>query len=295
MSTLKLDCYAHRWVKCRELLKIQVVIITSNMVILCFCFTDWGLHMQHALFSFTPAIKFLIRDVFVVFPLSMLKLAEIRLTTSWCIYRQSWKTSAHAWSWLFLARFRSFDQSKFTPLKNVVLAGDFLAHYHFWQFAWTDRNVARESQHNTVNISVNTLCVKSCTRTIFLEVVHPLNFSKNNFPSLKARPNSYTFTADLVFSLKAKVFFSPQYPKHIPIILNECALAPTFNAAGQWRSHLRLFARAICLMRCTKIWDKFWQFHICYIINIVITLFGRQWKKGNSFQLFAWNINKHWP
>ena len=42
--------------------------------------------MQHAFFSFTPAIKFLIRDVFVVFPLSMLKLAEVRLMTSWCIY-----------------------------------------------------------------------------------------------------------------------------------------------------------------------------------------------------------------
>ena len=45
-----------------------------------------GLHVQHAFFSFTPAIKFLIRDVFVVFPLSMLKLAEIRLMTSWSIY-----------------------------------------------------------------------------------------------------------------------------------------------------------------------------------------------------------------
>mgnify|MGYP007094268648 CR=1 FL=1 len=38
--------------------------------------------MQHALFSFTPAFKVLIRDVFVVFPLSMLKLAEIRLMIS---------------------------------------------------------------------------------------------------------------------------------------------------------------------------------------------------------------------
>ena len=79
------------------------------------------------------------------------------------------------------------------------------------QFAWTDGNVARESQHNTVNISVNTSCVESCTKTHFLEVVHPLNFSKNNFPLLKARSNSYLFSADLVFSLKAKVLHIPNH------------------------------------------------------------------------------------
>ena len=69
--------------------------------------------------------------------------------------------------------------------------------------------MARESEHNTVNISVNTSCVESCKKKTFQEVqekkisevVHPLNFSENNFPLLKARPNSYLFTADLVFSL----------------------------------------------------------------------------------------------
>ena len=39
--------------------------------------------------------------------------------------------------------------------------------YHFWQFAWTDGNVARQSQHNTVNISVNTSYVELCTKQIF--------------------------------------------------------------------------------------------------------------------------------
>ena len=55
----------------------------------------------------------------------------------------------------------------------------------------------------TVNIAHNSSCVESflCMKTNFSEVVHPLNFSKNNFPLLKARPNSYLFTADLVFSL----------------------------------------------------------------------------------------------
>ena len=45
----------------------------------------------------------------------------------WFFSRQSWKTSVHACSWLFLARFRSFDQWKFSNLKDVVFAGDFLA------------------------------------------------------------------------------------------------------------------------------------------------------------------------
>ena len=73
--------------------------------------------------------------------------------------------------------------------------------------------MARESQHKTVNISDNSSCVESfsCTKTNFSEVVHPLNSSKNTFPLLKARPNSYLFTADLVFSLYAQVVLFPQY------------------------------------------------------------------------------------
>ena len=90
MSTLKLDCYAHRWIKCREL-KIYSCKFelwsTSNLVSLFFSFFFLQRTARAArLLSFTPAIKFLICDVFVVFPLSMLKLAEIHLMTSWCIY-----------------------------------------------------------------------------------------------------------------------------------------------------------------------------------------------------------------
>ena len=88
---------------------------------------------------------------------------------------QSWKTSAHACSWLFLARFRSLDQWKFTPLNNVVVAGDFLAITTFDNL---------HERMETLKISVNTLCVESCTKTKFSEVVHPQNFSKNNFPLL---------------------------------------------------------------------------------------------------------------
>ena len=95
--------------------------------------------------------------------------------------------------------FRSFDQRKFTPLNNVFLAGDFLAIITFDNL---HERMETWLEHNTVNISVNTSCVESCKKkTNFSEVVHPLNFSENNFPLLKARPNSYLFTADLVFSL----------------------------------------------------------------------------------------------
>ena len=43
--------------------------------------------------------------------------------------------------------------------------------------------------------------VVSCAKTNFLDVLHPLYFSKNNFPFLIATPNSYLFTSDLIFSL----------------------------------------------------------------------------------------------
>ena len=41
--------------------------------------------------------------------------------------RQSWKTSAHACGWLFLAHFRSFDHWKVSTSKDVVRVGDSLA------------------------------------------------------------------------------------------------------------------------------------------------------------------------
>ena len=41
--------------------------------------------------------------------------------------RQSWKTSAHACGWLFLAHFRSFDQWQVSTLNDVVTVGDSLA------------------------------------------------------------------------------------------------------------------------------------------------------------------------
>ena len=126
---------------------------------------------------------------------------------------------------------------KVYSLEQRCSCGRFPGDYHFWQFAWTNGNVARESQHNTVNISVNTSRVESCTTTNFSEVVHPLNFSKNNFPLLKARPNTYLFTDDFVFSLKAKVvFFSPNIPNHVRNHWNESELVPTFDAAGQLRT-----------------------------------------------------------
>ena len=95
--------------------------------------------------------------------------------------------------------------------------------------------MTRESQHNTVNFSVNTSCVESCTKTNFSEVVHPLNFSKNNFPLLKARPNSYLFTDDLVFSLKAKVFFFPPIsPIMSAIIEMRASLCPRSMPRGNY-------------------------------------------------------------
>ena len=100
-------------------------------------------------------------------------------------------TLSGAFSLVWSMKVHSFEQ--------CCSLGWFPGDYHFWQFAWTDGNVASESQHNTVNISVNTSCVEVCTKTSFSEVVHPLNFSKNNFPLLK--PNSYLFTAEVVFSL----------------------------------------------------------------------------------------------
>ena len=123
---------------------------------------------------------------------------------------------------------------KVYSLERCCSCGWFPGDYHFWQFTWTNGNVARESQHNNVNISVNTSCIELCTKTILSQVAHPLNFSKNNFLLLKARSNSYLFTANLAFSL---------FSCNTLIILKE----PTFDAPGQWRSHLR-FSALLCLL-----------------------------------------------
>ena len=103
--------------------------------------------------------------------------------------------------------------------------------------------------------------VVSCTKTNFSEVVHHLHFSKNNFPLLKARPNFYLFTADLVFSLKAQVVLPP-------FILNERPPEPTFDATGQRRSYLRFSALLnwshSCVHPSTKVtYAQAVRFHSC--------------------------------
>ena len=96
-----------------------------------------------------------------------------------CVWdiRQSWKTSAHACSWLFLARFRSFHQWKFTPLNNVVLAGDFLAITTFDMMEldefWEQSNSTR-SLWDTEHFMH---WVVSCTKTIFFRSCTPSKFS----------------------------------------------------------------------------------------------------------------------
>ena len=87
--------------------------------------------------------------------------------------------------WLTLSGAFSLVWSmKAYSLEQCCSFGWFLGDYRFWQFVRTDGNVARESQHNAVNISVNTSCIELCMKTNFSEVVRPLNFSKNNFPLL---------------------------------------------------------------------------------------------------------------
>ena len=128
---------------------------------------------------------------------------------------------AHASGWLFLVRFQSFDQWKFTPLNNVVLAGDFLAITTLTRWNLTN------FENNPIQQEVSDISNTSCVASNFSKVVHSLHFSKNNFPLLKARPNSFIFSlSTLFFHFKHRWFFSP-------IILNERALEPTFNAAGQ--------------------------------------------------------------
>ena len=104
-------------------------------------------------------------------------------------------------------------------------------------------------------------------------------FSKNNFPLLKARPNSYLFTADLIFfTLSTDVFF----PRNIPIILNERALEPTFDAAGQWRSHLRFSALLFIASRR--------HFECCFFKSPHYVPPGIRWEDpngvGNGQQLY---------
>jgi len=109
--------------------------------------------------------------------------------------------------WLTLSGAFSIVWSmKVYPLSDLVLAGDFLAIITFDKMEidefWEQSHSTRGLWHTQHFMR----WVVSCTKTIFSEVVHPLNFSKNNFPLLKARPNSYLFTADLVFSLPTLFF-----------------------------------------------------------------------------------------
>ena len=83
---------------------------------------------------------------------------------------------------------------------NVIVSGDFLAIITFDKMEldefWEQSNST--SLWHTEHFMHWAV---SCTKTNFSEAVHPQNFSKNNFPLLKARLNFYLFTADLVFSL----------------------------------------------------------------------------------------------
>ena len=63
-------------------LYVQVLMITSNIHSNCKFLFCRVLHVQHAFLSFTPANKFLVRDVFVVFPLLILKLALLLFASS---------------------------------------------------------------------------------------------------------------------------------------------------------------------------------------------------------------------
>ena len=149
----------------------------------------------------------------------------------WTGARQSWKTSAHACSWLFLARFRSFDQWKFSPLNNVALAGDFLSITTF------DKMELDEFLEQSNSDIPNTSCIESfrARKQIFQKLYTIKIFRKTIFLCLKLDQTLTFSLPTLFFHFKRRWFFSP-------IILNERALEPAFDAAGQWRSHFRFSA-----------------------------------------------------
>ena len=114
--------------------------------------------------------------------------------------RQSWKTSAHMCGWLFLARFRSFYQWKFSPLNNVVLAGDFLV-------TW---RLLRKIQFNKKSDIPNTSCVELFRKQIFQKLYTLKIFRKTISLCLKLEQT-------LIFSLLTlflhRWFFSPKWAR----------------------------------------------------------------------------------
>ena len=86
------------------------------------------------------------------------------------------------------------------------------------QFAWTDGNVARESQHNTVivNISVNTSCVESfrARKQIFQKFYTLYIFRKTIFLCQKLDQTLIFSLPTLFFHFKHRCFFSRNNPYH---------------------------------------------------------------------------------
>ena len=90
---------------------------------------------------------------------------------------------------------------------------------------------ARESQHNTVNISVTTSCVESFrARKQIFQKLHTLYIFEKQLSFVKSQTKTLSFHCRPYFlTLSTGGFF----PRNILIILNERALEPSFDAAGQ--------------------------------------------------------------
>ena len=90
---------------------------------------------------------------FFVFMLILCVLTHAQVFENCSCYhgRQSWKTSAHAYGWLSLAHFRSFDQWKVSTLNDVVHVGDSLAITTFDKIEldefWEQSNSTRSLWH----------------------------------------------------------------------------------------------------------------------------------------------------
>ena len=122
-------------------------------------------------------------------------MSETRRFSFWYVRcsRQSWRERAYS------ATTSVFGIPSFTSKPTICMNG--------WK-----RGKRKPTQHCKHFCLHFMRWVVSCAKTNFSEVVHPLYFSKNKFPLLKARPNSYLFTADLIFSTGG--FFFAQYPYH---------------------------------------------------------------------------------
>ena len=98
----------------------------------------------------SPYITYLPSSVSFKTPLTYRWLTRFR-SMLYSAFRQSWKTSAHACGWLFLAHFRSFDQWKVSTLNDVVIVGDSLTITTFDKMEldefWEQSNSTRRLWH----------------------------------------------------------------------------------------------------------------------------------------------------